>query len=104
MEPFGLFDFIRLERNAICVLTDSGTVQEECCIFKVPAVTLRNVTERPETIEAGSNMLTGADPGSILSCVKAVLNQPRNWQPPREYLVPDVSSTVVKIVLGYKFF
>ncbi len=101
MEPFGLFDFIYLEQNAMCVLTDSGTVQEECCIFKVPAVTIRDVTERPETLDVGSTMLSGAEPESILRCVKTVLGQPRNWSPPREYLVPDVSSTVGKIVLGY---
>lgn len=101
VEPLGLFDFVHLEQHAMCVLTDSGTVQEECCIFKVPTVTLRDVTERPETIEVGSNMLGGAQPESILSCVKTVLDRPCNWSPPPEYLVHDVSSTVVKIVLGY---
>ncbi|MEE9614565.1 MAG: UDP-N-acetylglucosamine 2-epimerase (non-hydrolyzing) [Thermodesulfobacteriota bacterium] len=103
IEPLGLFDFVHLEQRARCVLSDSGTVQEECCIFKVPAVTTRDVTERPETIEAGSNMLSGAEPESILRCVKTVLEQPRDWSPPPEYLVGDVSSTVVKIVLGYKW-
>jgi len=103
MEPFGLFDFIHLEQNAMCVLTDSGTVQEECCIFKVSNVTLRDVTERPETIDVGSTMLSGAEPESVLRCVKTVLGQPRNWSPPSEYLVGNVSSTVVKILLGYKW-
>ena len=100
-EPFGLIDFINLEKNALCVLTDSGTVQEECCIFKVPNVTLRDVTERPETIEAGSNIISGPDPKSILRCVNIVLNNPANWEPPSEYLVKNVSQTVIKIVLGY---
>lgn len=103
IEPFGLFDFVHLGQRAMCVLTDSGTVQEECCIFKIPNVTLRDVTERPETVEVGSNMLSGADPDSILSCVKTVLNQPSDWKAPPEYLCSDVSSTVVKIVLGYKW-
>ncbi len=102
-EPLGLFDFVHLEKNALCVLTDSGTVQEECCIFHVPAVTIRDVTERPETLDVGSTMLSGAEPGSILRCVKTVLGQPRNWSPPPEYLVQNVSSTVVKILLGYRF-
>ena len=101
VEPLGLFDFVHLEQGALCVLTDSGTVQEECCIFKVPNVTLRDVTERPETIEAGSNMLSGKDPDSILSCVRAVMDRPCDWAPPKEYLVPVVSNAVVKIVLGY---
>jgi UDP-N-acetylglucosamine 2-epimerase (non-hydrolysing) len=99
--PFGFFDFIALERNAYCVLSDSGTVQEECCVFKVANVTIRDVTERPETIECGSNMLSGADPEMILNCVRVVLNQKCNWTVPREYLEPNVSNTVVKIVLGY---
>jgi UDP-N-acetylglucosamine 2-epimerase (non-hydrolysing) len=102
MEPFGLFDFVHLEQRAACVLTDSGTVQEECCIFNIPTVTIRDVTERPETIEAGSNMLSGAEPESILTCVRTVLDRPVRWSPPPEYLVRDVSSTVAKIVLGYK--
>lgn len=102
-EPLGLFDFVRLEKNAFCVLTDSGTVQEECCIFRIPAVTIRDVTERPETIEVGSNMLSGAEPESIMRCVKTAVSQPRNWAPPPEYLATDVSRTVVKIVLGYKW-
>ena len=100
-EPFGLFDFLALERNALCVLSDSGTVQEECCIFGVPNVTIRDVTERPETLECGSNMLSGADPDTILRCVETVLAQKPDWSVPDEYLVNDVSSTVTKIVLGY---
>lgn len=103
VEPMGLFDFVHLEQNAMCVLTDSGTVQEECCIFHVPNVTLRDVTERPETVEAGSNMLSGSEPASILSCVKTVLSQPCDWTPPPEYNAGRVSSSVVKIVLGYKW-
>ena len=61
VEPIGFFDFVRLEQSAFCVLTDSGTVQEETCILGVPNVTLRDVTERPETIECGSNVLAGCD-------------------------------------------
>jgi UDP-N-acetylglucosamine 2-epimerase (non-hydrolysing) len=101
VEPFGLFDFIHLEQHALCVLTDSGTVQEECCIFGVPNVTLRDVTERPETLESGSNMISGSETDSIISCVRTVLDRPRTWAPPAEYLAAHVSSTVVKIVLGY---
>lgn len=101
-EPFGLFDFVALERNAFCVLSDSGTVQEECCIFGVANVTLRDVTERPETIEAGSNILTGADPESIVMAVHAVLAAEPHWRVPPEYQVEDVSSTVTKVLLGYR--
>lgn len=100
-EPFGFFDFVCLEKNAFCVLSDSGTVQEECCIFRVANVTLRDVTERPETIECGSNILSGADPQSIQQCVRTVLGQRPAWTVPREYLEEHVSDTVVRIVLGY---
>jgi len=103
VDPLGLFDFVHLEKNALCVLTDSGTVQEECCLFRVPTVTLRDVTERPETIEVGSNMLSGSSPNSILSCVKTVLNHSSNWNPPPEYLVKNVSNTIVKVLLGCKW-
>lgn len=101
-EPFGFPDFLALERNAYCVLTDSGTVQEETCILKIPCVTLRDNTERPETIECGSNILAGVEPDVVMRCVKIVTEQKPNWTPPAEYLVPNVSDIVVKVVLGAK--
>jgi UDP-N-acetylglucosamine 2-epimerase (non-hydrolysing) len=101
IEPLGLFDFVALERVAFCTISDSGTVQEECCLLHVPVVTVRDVTERPETVECGSNMLAGADPATVLRCVRAVTAQSRDWSPPPEYLAPDVSGAVVRIVLGY---
>ena len=102
LEPLGLFDFVKLERNARCVLTDSGTVQEECCILKIPNATIRDVTERPETIECGSNVLAGIDPKGILSAVHIALCLSPAWAPPAEYVEKQVSSTVAKIVLGYR--
>jgi UDP-N-acetylglucosamine 2-epimerase (non-hydrolysing) len=101
LTPLGFFDFVHLERNAFCVLSDSGTVQEECCIFKVANITIRDVTERPETVECGSNMLSGTEPESIMRCIRAVLGQKPNWTVPREYGVENVSNTIIKIVLGY---
>ena len=102
LPPFGFFDFIALERNAFCVLSDSGTVQEECCIFRVANVTIRDVTERPETLECGSNMLSGADPEMILQCVRTVLDHKCQWTVPPEYLIENVSNTVTKMLLGYR--
>src|SRR5207237_454337 len=95
--PFGLFDFIALEQNAFCVLSDSGTVQEECSIFKVANVTVRDVTERPETIECGSNILSGIEPETVLRCVRTVLDQKRDWRVPPEYMVENVSDIVVRL-------
>ncbi len=101
LPPFGFFDFIKLEQNAACVLSDSGTVQEECAIFKVANVTLRDVTERPETLECGSNILTSANSENILRCVGLVLEQKNSWYVPPEYLVENVSDTVVRLLHGY---
>jgi UDP-N-acetylglucosamine 2-epimerase (non-hydrolysing) len=100
-EPFGFFDFIRLEQGAFCVLSDSGTVQEEACILGIPNVTLRDVTERPETIECGSNVLAGCDTQTILRITNMVTQESRNWRAPAEYLVANVADTVTRIVLGH---
>lgn len=102
LPPFGFFDFITLEKNAYCVLSDSGTVQEECSIFGVPNVTIRDVTERPETLECGSNMLSGAAIESVMACVKSVLASESSWIAPKEYLAENVSEAVCKILLGYQ--
>ncbi|AKP80282.1 MULTISPECIES: non-hydrolyzing UDP-N-acetylglucosamine 2-epimerase [Priestia] len=99
-EPFGFFDFVNLEKNAFCVLTDSGTVQEECCLFYVPTVTIRKTTERPETIQCGSNMLSGIDANQILTCVHVMVNQLKNWYYPEGYGDVNVSDKVIKVVLG----
>jgi UDP-N-acetylglucosamine 2-epimerase (non-hydrolysing) len=101
-EPFGFFDFIKLQKNAYCVLTDSGTVQEESCIFHVPAVTIRNSTERPETVECGSNIVSGIDRNSILRAVDVMVSKPPNWDLPTGYGDENVSDKVVKFVLGGK--
>lgn len=101
MEPFGFFDFISLEREAFCVLSDSGTVQEECAILGVPNVTIRDVTERPETLECGSNVLSGADQAQILRLVSIVTGGEPSWSAPVEYLQRNSSEVVLRILLGY---
>lgn len=98
-EPMGFFDFISHEKGAYCVLTDSGTVQEECSIFGVPVVTLRDSTERPETIEVGSNFISGCEPEDIMRGIEIVTNLPVGHTP-QEYVISNVSDTVVKIVLS----
>jgi len=101
LRPLGFFDFVRLEKRARAVLSDSGTVQEECAIFGVPNVTLRDVTERAETVECGSNVLSGSGPEDIARALALALDAGTDWSAPREYIVPRVSRTVAKIVLGY---
>lgn len=100
--PLGFFDFVKLERNAACILSDSGTVQEEACIFGVPNVTLRDVTERPETVECGANFLSGVEPGMVARAVRFVIGRAGAWEAPPEYLEPHVAETVCRIVLGFR--
>lgn len=102
IEPFGFFDFVRLEKSAYCIITDSGTVQEEACIYGVPNVTIREQTERPETIEAGSNILSGIESGDVENAVRLGTQQTHSWTPPVEYMVENVSHIVSRIVLGYR--
>ncbi|OYT27580.1 MAG: UDP-N-acetylglucosamine 2-epimerase (non-hydrolyzing) [Candidatus Altiarchaeales archaeon ex4484_96] len=82
IEPVDYFRFLQLEKHASLVLTDSGGVQEESCILGVPCVTLRENTERPETLDAGSNMLAGADPRRILECAGIMLGRVNGWDNP----------------------
>lgn len=82
IEPLGYLDFLQLEARAALLLTDSGGIQEEACILHLPCVTLRDNTERPETLEAGSNILAGANPQAILDCARLMLAAPRDWPNP----------------------
>jgi len=81
-EPIDYLSFITLESRAKLVFTDSGGVQEEACILKVPCVTLRDNTERPETIEVGANTLAGAEPKRILEKTKLMIDDDRGWPNP----------------------
>ncbi len=80
MKPVGFLDFLALESSARLLLTDSGGVQEESMILGVPCVTLRDNTERPETVLCGANRLAGVEPNKILRSVKAMLAGGRTWK------------------------
>jgi UDP-N-acetylglucosamine 2-epimerase (non-hydrolysing) len=82
ISPLDYLSFLHLENNAKLVLTDSGGVQEETCILRVPCVTLRYNTERPETIEAGANVLAGTDPDEIAKKTELMLNKKNRWENP----------------------
>ena len=75
IEPVGFFDFLLLEKNARLVFTDSGGVQEECCILRVPCITFRDDTERPETLQVGSNVLAGTHLASLEEQVRGMLDK-----------------------------
>ena len=82
VEPLDYLGFLQLESMARLVLSDSGGVQEETCILGVPCVTLRDNTERPETLDVGSNILAGADPERILEAAKASMGKKKGWVNP----------------------
>ncbi len=82
ISPVGFLDFLKMESEARLVFTDSGGVQEETCILKTPCVTLRENTERPETLEVGSNILAGTNSKKILKAAQRMLNKPCFWKNP----------------------
>jgi len=95
IDPVGYLQFLILESKAAVILTDSGGVQEESCILSVPCVTLRENTERPETITAGSNMLAGTSPEKMLAATKHMMDIPRTWNNP--FGEGDASKRIIEI-------
>ncbi|MCR6623613.1 MAG: UDP-N-acetylglucosamine 2-epimerase (non-hydrolyzing) [archaeon YNP-LCB-024-027] len=82
IEPLDYLSFLKLESKAKMIFTDSGGVQEEACILRVPCITLRYNTERPETLEVGANVLAGTEPKKILEKAKIMINAKRDWENP----------------------
>ncbi len=104
-KPFGLLDYIKLQMNAFCVLSDSGTITEEASLLNLPAVTLRNAHERPEGMDQGTLIMSGLRKDSVLAAVKVITSQQRGNDRVIP-LVPDyeggpVSLQVVRVVLSY---
>ncbi len=101
INPVDYFSFLQLERNARLILTDSGGVQEESCILKVPCVTLRDNTERPETLEAGSNVLAGTAAEKIVECARKMLGKPSDWHNP--FGDGHAGERIVAIITGGRY-
>ena len=102
-EPFGYLDFVKLQRNARCVVSDSGTISEESAILGFPAITIRNAIERPEALDAASLILTGLSSGAIERAVELVVGEwDAGYRPemPAEYRVRDCSHRVVRLING----
>jgi UDP-N-acetylglucosamine 2-epimerase (non-hydrolysing) len=100
INPLGFSDFTKLEKNAFCLITDSGTVPEETLYFKKPCVTIREFTERPETIEAGSNILAGLDPIDILESVNTITSIKPDWEWDKMLGDGRTSRKVINILRG----
>ena len=104
-KPFGLFDYVKLQMSAYCVLSDSGTITEEGTLLNLPAVTLRNAHERPEGMDEGTLIMSGLSKARVLEAVKVVTSQHdrtrRVFSTVKDYQAGPVSKKVVRIVLSY---
>jgi UDP-N-acetylglucosamine 2-epimerase len=103
MPPFGFFDYVNLQKNAYCVLSDSGTISEESAMMEFPSVSIRTSTERPEAIDAGSVVLGGITKEQVLNAIDICMNtyDVENIILPVEYKVKDVSYRVIRLIQSY---
>ena len=103
LKPFGFLDYVHLQQNALCTLSDSGTISEESSILGFPAISLRQSMERPEAQDTGSIILTGFNPDIILNSISMVINEKKDrksFSIPIDYQISDTSWRVVKLILG----
>jgi len=104
LKPLGLPDYVRLQRDSFCVLSDSGTITEESSLLGCPAINLRETHERPEGVDEGVLVMTGLDRERIINGIEVARKQFELGQKPEtpvDYLVPNVSWKVTKIILSY---
>lgn len=103
LKPFGFLDYVHLQQNARCTLSDSGTISEESSILGFPAISLRQSMERPEAQDTGSIILTGFDPGIILNSISMAIketNERISFSIPPDYQIDNTSWRVVKLIMG----
>lgn len=103
-KPFGFFDFVKLQMEAKCVISDSGTITEESTLLNIPAITIRYAHERPEGMDEGTLIMCGLKKEEVLDAVKVVCEQFAEYGPMRQvadYLAPAVSRKIVRLVMSY---
>jgi len=103
ISPLGFFDYVYLQQNAYCVLSDSGTISEESAMMNFPAISIRTSTERPEAIDFGSIVLGGITEKEILNAIETCLNTDDNdsLDIPFEYKIKNVSKRVIRVIQSY---
>lgn len=105
LKPFGFCDYIKLQMEALCVISDSGTITEECSLLNLPAITIRNAHERPEGMDVGTLIMAGLKKDRVLDAVRITLYQFRQgvrvMAPVEDYEVQAVSKKILRIVLSY---
>ncbi|HCI14996.1 MAG TPA: UDP-N-acetylglucosamine 2-epimerase (non-hydrolyzing) [Gallionellaceae bacterium] len=105
LKPFGFCDYIKLQMEALCVLSDSGTITEEASLLNLPAITIRNAHERPEGMDVGTLIMSGLKKDSVLDAVRVIIAQhdksKRVMQPVQDYEAGPVSKQVLRVVLSY---
>lgn len=105
LKPLGFFDFVRLQQDAACVLSDSGTLTEESSILGFPAVMLRQAHERPEGMDVGTLIMSGLKPERVLAAVKATIAAHAGKSRPfiivADYRENNVAAKVVRIIMSY---
>ena len=105
LKPFGFCDFVKLQMEALCVISDSGTITEEASLLNLPAITIRYVHERPEGMDEGTLILAGLKKERVLDAVKVVTTQydrsRRNVDRVDDYEAKSVSTQIVRVVLSY---
>lgn len=103
MKPFGFIDYVNLQMNALCCVSDSGTISEESAILNFPAISLRQSMERPEAQDAGTIILTGFEPSVVLDSIALVIDEfkrSRIKTIAEDYLIEDTSWRVLKMIMG----